>query len=207
MKYLTIILLISTLSCPAMAQEQTLFNGKVESGWYGGPLIKVGQMNGETGFFAGIQGGWIINHSFVLGGKGYMLVNPFEIKGLQNIVVGFGCGGILIEYIISSDKLLHFKIESLIGIGGVYNDVKTYSKYHDPIDFTGDACFVLEPGVNLTLNVSKNMRISAGVTYRFVSGIRYDPGDGYVAARDYDLISDSDLRNISAQLIFEFGVF
>jgi hypothetical protein len=47
--------------------------------------------------FCGGQGGWIINHRFVLGAKGYILVNPVDIEGLQNIVLGFDCGGALLE--------------------------------------------------------------------------------------------------------------
>lgn len=209
MKNLTIILLVVLLSWPAMAQDETLYSGEIESGWYGAPLFNVGQINGETGIFAGLKGGWIINHRFVLGGKWYMLVNPVDIKGLQNIVLGFLGGGALFEYIIASNKLLHFSIESMIGLGGVYNDVKDYAKYHDPIDYTGDACFVLEPGINIILNVTKNVRIGAGATYRYVHGIDYDAGatSRYVNRVDYETISDSDLSGVSAQIVLEFGVF
>ena len=207
MKNFTIILLFVLLSCPLMAQEETLFSGEIESGWYGGPLFKVGQIIGETGFFVGGQGGWIINHRFVLGAKGYILVNPVDVEGLQNIVVGFGCGGALLEYIIASNKLLHFSIESMIGVGGVYNDVKDYTKYHDRLEYTGDACFVLEPGINLMLNVAKHFRIGIGATYRYICGIDYDPGDGNVTRVDYDAISDSDLAGVSAQIILKFGIF
>ena len=207
MKNSTIILLVVLPACPLLAQDETLFHGELESGWYGGPLFKAGQINGETGFFVGGQGGWIINHRFVLGGKGYILVNPVDIEGLQNIVVGFGCGGTLLEYIIASNKLLHFNIESMIGIGGVYNDVKVYKKDHDPIDYTGDACLVLEPGINLMLNVAKNFKIGMGATYRYVSGINYDPGDGNVSIVDYDTLSDSNLTGFSAQVVLKFGVF
>ena len=209
MKNFALILMIVLLSCPAIAQVKTLYNGEFESGWYGAPLFKVGQMDGKTGYFVGGQGGWIINHRFVLGGKGYMLVNPIEIEDLHNIVVGFGCGGVLVEYILASDKLFHFSIESMFGIGGVYNDIKVSERHHDPIDYTGDACFVLEPGINLMLNVTKNFRIGAGATYRFVNGADYDPGAPYRHdnGEDFETISDSNLSGISAQFVLEFGVF
>jgi hypothetical protein len=214
-KYFCIIFLI-LLSGECFAQQdssttqvETLLSGKIESGGYGGPLIKVGQIMDETGFFVGGQGGWIINHQFVLGGKGSVLVNPAEIEGLQNIHVGFACGGVLIKYISNSDKLVHVTFEGMIGLGGVYNDVTDYSKDHDPIDYTGDAGFVLEPGINLELNVANHFRISTGVAYLFVSGIEYDPGAPYqdVIGTDYSQVSDSDLRGISVQLTLEFGVF
>lgn len=214
-KYLCIILLI-LLSTALFAQQdstatqvETLFSGKIESGGYGGPLIKIGQIMGKTCFFAGGQGGWIINHRFVFGGKGYVLVNPVEIEGLQNIHVGFACGGVLIKYISNSDKLVHVTFESMIGLGGVYNDVTDDSKDHDPIDYTGDAGFVLEPGISMELNFTDRFRISTGINYLYVNGIEYDPGAPYqdVIGTNYSHVSDSDLRGLSVQLTFEFGVF
>jgi len=209
MKNPVIILLVALFVCPIMAQEETLFSGDIESGWYGGLTFHIGQMYEETGFFAGGQGGWIINHRLILGAKGYILVNPVEIEDLQNIVVGFACGGVILEYVIASNKLLHFDIESMIGFGGVYNDVKDYTKYHDPIDYTGDACFVLEPGINLMLNVVKNFRIGIGVTYRYVDGINYDAGAPYRTAtgEDYKHITDADLSGVSAKITLKFGSF
>lgn len=207
MKNMVIFLLVISSSFPCMAKEQVMFNSEIESGWYGGALFKAGPIMGETGYFAGLQGGWIINDRFVVGGKGYMLVNPVEVEGLQNIHVGFGYGGLLLEYIFASNQLVHVTVESVIGVGGVYNDVRNYATYHDPLDYTGDACFVMEPGVNLELNVIKQFRIGVGVSYRYVNGIDYDAGKSSVSRVDYDLISDSDLSGISAQIVFKFGDF
>ena len=104
MKNILNILLVVLLYYPVMAQEVTLFSGPIESDGYGGPLFKIGQINGETGVFVGGQGGWIINHRLVLGGKGYGLVNDIEVEGSQDLKLGFGCGGAFFEYIIASNK-------------------------------------------------------------------------------------------------------
>jgi hypothetical protein len=207
MKNMVILLLVISFSYPTMAKDKTLFSSEIESGWYGGASFKVGTIMDETGYFAGLQGGWIINHRFVLGGKGYMLVNPVEVEGLQNIEVGFGYGGILLEYLFTSNHLLHVTVESVIGLGGVYNDIKDYSEYHDPLDYTGDACFVAEPGINMMLRVTRKFRIGVGASYRYVNGIDYDAGKSSVPRVDYDLISDSDLTGMSAQIIIKFGSF
>jgi hypothetical protein len=209
MKYLAIFLLIILYVDPITAQDETLFNDEIESGGYGGLICKIGQMNGNTGIFFGGQGGWIINHRLVLGGKGYILAHPMDIKNLQNISVGFACGGVLLEYIIASSKLLHFNIECMVGAGGVYNDVINYAQYHDPIDYTGDAGLILEPGLNLNFNITTYLRIAAGITYRFINGIEYDAGAPYrnIIGNDYDNISDTDLSGVSAQLVIKFGKF
>ena len=82
------------------AQEETLHSGAFENGWDAGPTFNVGPIMDETGYFIGGKGGWIINHRFVLGAKGYILLNPVDHPGLQNIHVGFGCGGLLLEYMM-----------------------------------------------------------------------------------------------------------
>lgn len=210
MKTMLMVTFLSLSYVPsAISQEETLFGSDIESGWYGGPFLKTGPVNGSLGLFVGGEGGWIINHQFVLGAKGYILTNPVDIDGLQNIDVGFGCGGIFCGYVVASDDLLHFGIENLVGLGGVYNDVKDYAQYHPPMEYTGDACLVVEPGINLLLNVTKNFRLGAGVTYRYVNGIAYDPGAPYrmLNGSDYENISDADVSGMTAQLIFKFGEF
>ena len=72
-KLLTVLLFL--IASNASAQMNTLLQGDIEHGGYGGPVLKVGQINGETKIFMGGQGGWIINNTFVLGGGGWGLVS------------------------------------------------------------------------------------------------------------------------------------
>ena len=188
---------------------EMLVDGDIESGGYGGPVIKIANIMGQTGIFAGGEGGWIINHRFVVGAKAYLLTNTKEPAGLQNIIIGFACGGVLLKYIHEPNRLIHFSFESMVGFGGVYNDVGDYSRPHDPIDFTGDACFVFEPGLKINMNITDFFRIGAGLTYLFVNGVAYDPGYPYreLIGGEYKNISDSDLSGISGQFTLEFGAF
>jgi len=195
LKLTSTILSVCILCCFLTAQTEALFDNEIDSGWTAGLLYKAGQIDGQCVNFLGGQGGWIINHQLVLGGKGYFMVNQVDMEELQNIVLGFGCGGLFLEYIIAPSKVLHFSIESMIGLGGVYNDVKDYSDDHDPIDYTGDSCFIFEPGINMALNVTENLRIATGATYRYVNGIDYDGG-----------VKDN-ISGLSAQIIFQFGEF
>ncbi|MBN1781678.1 hypothetical protein JW948_11165 [bacterium] len=209
MKVMLNVLLSLFLCLPVTARDETLISGEIESGWYGGPVFIVGSVHDNTGFLIGGQGGWIINHRLVLGGKGYILANPFEIENLHNVAVGFGCGGAYIEYILASDKLVHFSVECMIGGGGVYNDVKDFSEYDEPIEYTGDGCFVIEPGVNVMLNIMHNFRVGLGVNYRLVYGADYDAGAPYRSWSDdgYEKISGPDLSGLAVRAILKFGVF
>lgn len=82
MKY-ALFLLFAIITLPVFAQEQTLIgSGEIENGGFGGPVVKVTSINGESAVFVGGRGGWIINHTFVLGGAGYGLVTNVNAKKL-----------------------------------------------------------------------------------------------------------------------------
>lgn len=187
------------------AQEETLLGSdEVSNGGFGGPVVKYVQIKGEPGVLVGGRGGWIINHTFVLGGGGYGLVNdiksdnpPYLYEGnLYNTYLNFGYGGVELEYIFQSDQLLHFSVYSLIGGGSISYRNEFFNENHDMNwDSSNDAFFVFEPAVNAELNVISFMRIAAGVSYRFIGGANFES------------IKNSDLAGPSASLTFKFGKF
>ncbi len=195
MKSLLFIFIVLLLPYIAKSQQETLVTSTIESGAYGGPLIKFGGINGEPGVFIGGQGAWIINHQFAIGGKGYALINEVEAENLQNVKLEFGLGGVLLEYIIQSDKLLHFNVHTMIGAGGVRYAVINYRIPSGSIDYSEDGVFIMEPGADLVLNINNFFRVGAGLTYRIVSGV------------DYENLSNNDLSGLSAHIVLKFGVF
>jgi hypothetical protein len=183
MRRLALVLpLIFAGSSVAAAQERTLVGGGLESGGFGAPVVKFSDIGGEFAVFAGARGGWIINHTLVLGLGGYGLASSIgDYPGERE--VEFGYGGLELEYINSSDDIVHFTILTLIGAGGV-----------TALFDEGEAVFVLEPAANLEVNVTKWFRLGAGGGYRFVSGA--------------DLVlSDDDLSAFFGVLTFKFGGF
>ncbi|PLX19321.1 MAG: hypothetical protein C0599_11045 [Salinivirgaceae bacterium] len=202
-------IVFALISITVCAQNETLFKIPIKNGVYGATVAKVGPINNEPGVFLGFQGGWIINNRLVLGGKFNMLSNPIEPAGLYNINVGFIGGGAFFEYIFASSKLLHFTAEATVGSCMVYNDVARYAEEHDPIAYTGDSGFMLEPGANIVLNITNNFRLGVGATYRLVTNINYDAGAPYQDAENsnYDFISGSDLSGFTGQIVLKYGLF
>jgi hypothetical protein len=193
MKRLAVLLLVLALAGPALAEDEVLIGGDIESGGYGAVVVKYGRIMGADGVFVGGQGGWIINHSFVLGLGGYGLANNIGIQDSDCLFLGFGYGGLLLEYIVASQKLVHFSVQVLIGGGGVSYFEAGHS--HDHSIDEGDAFFALEPGGNLMLNLHKHVRVGVGGTYRYVGGA------------DYKGLSDSDLSGFTGHIIVKFGSF
>ena len=110
--------------------------------------------------------------------------------------INFGYGGLELEYIIQSDRLIHSSVCMLIGAGGVsYRhellDDDSWDEWNSP----SDAFFVFEPSANVELNIISFFRINAGVSYRFISGANLDD------------LKNNDLAGPSATLTLKFGKF
>ena len=195
MKTILLCSALALIALPIVAQEKTLISGDIESGGYGGPVLQVTQINKQTAVLVGGVGGWIINHTIVLGGGGYGLVTDVTAKypdpfyGSQYLSVGYG--GLYLEYIASSDEVIHLSVGALIGAGNVgYKNQEMFSMNRSMDNF-----FVLEPNIQVNLNVTQFFRISAGANYRWVTGVRND------------ITSDADLSGPSGMLILRFGMF
>jgi hypothetical protein len=216
MRYILILAGIS-LGLWAYTQEddtefQTIFGSDFSSGGYGAPELKLGKVNNEMSLLLGGKGGWIIGHKFVLGGGGYGLTtnNTFNytenIEGIdstRNLKIDMGYGGILLEYIAMPKKAVHLAFPVLIGAGGAALSVKTYDKVNNvnPEDWTvydlveSSAFFVVEPGVNIELNMVKFFRLNLGASYRYISGI------------DLQRLDKNALSDFSFNLGLKFGKF
>jgi hypothetical protein len=196
MKMKLILVLLLLAASPLYAQEETLLGeGEISHGGYGGPEVKFTNINNQFGLLVGGRGGWIINHTIVLGGAGYGLTNAVDAKVLgpdSAKYLAFGYGGFVIEWIIKSDKLVHFSVYSLIGGGGAgfRKDLD-----NDNAEDRSDACLVIEPGATVELNVTKFLRLSLGASYRYINGIT-------TAATSVESLSGP-----SVSLLLKFGKF
>ncbi len=195
MKY-HLFLLFGLFTLPVFAQEQTLIGaGEIENGGFGGPELKITSINGETAVFMGGRGGWIMNHTFSLGGAGYGLVTNVHSKNADSVhqFIHMGYGGLDLEYITSSNDLIHLSLGLLIGAGGIgfKNNLEDVVDHHP----TMESFFVLEPSVHANLNVTRFFRIAGGVSYRYINGVKNS------------LSTNTDMSGLSGVLTLMFGKF
>jgi len=183
-----ITILLAAATSAAHGQERTLITGGVESGGMGAPVVKFTQVSNEFSVLVGGRGGWIINHTFLIGGGGYGLANDVDLDGLQpRRDVEFGYGGLELEYINSSNSLIHFTLQGLVGGGGLTTRVQGI--------YESEAVFVLEGGANLMLNVTPYFRMGFGGGYRWVTDV------------DIVILSSADMSAPYGALTFKFGKF
>lgn len=180
-------------------QAQTLFDGDVTHGGFGGPVFKIGEVAGSTGFWLGGRGGWVIaldqNHSISLGGGGFGLLTDHPVPAThindEDLYALNGYGGFIFEYTNNSAKLIHFTTSALIGAGGLMLRDHSFQDVDDDVD----SYFVFEPGLNVELNVTKFFRIAAGASYRYTNGInRFG-------------FTDKDFSGIQGVITLKFGKF
>jgi hypothetical protein len=203
MKKILLFILIAVGSA-VYAQEQTLMGQEeISNGGFGAPVIKFTSINSQFGVLVGGKGGWIIDHSIVLGAAGYGLVNNVEgtlVSSGDKMLLNFGYGGFDMGYIISSDKIVHMSVNVLIGGGVVshrvdYNVLDWNWSISDLGTINTNKFFVAEPEVNVELNLVKFFRIDIGASYRFISGINRNG------------LTNSDLSGPSAIMTLKFGKF
>ena len=194
MRKWSIVILFILLVAPLLAQEETLFGNQFHSGGYGGPVWKVGLVNGKIGMFSGGRGGWIINHTIAIGGGGYDLIMDVETDQISDdgkpIYLDLSYGGFELEYIHQSDKLIHWTIHTMFCSG------KAKLKEHDPTQaIETDRFYMIEPSFNFDINISKWFRLGFGASYRIALGV------------DLAGITSSNLSGPSGLIILKFGCF
>lgn len=192
MKQCITLIVLVLLSIPGMGQQKTLVSGDIDHGGYGGPELKLTALNGESELLVGGRGGWIIDHTFVIGGGGYGLTT--EIPMSDSTLLNFGYGGLDLEFIVKSDELIHFTVGTLIGAGGTGLRNRILDENFTE-EFETDPFFVLEPRITAELNVTDFFRIGIGVSYRYISGV------------DKFNLSESELSGISGIFVCKFGAF
>ncbi len=150
--------------------------------------MKFTEVNNEFSMLIGGRGGRIINHTFLIGGGGYGLVNDVDIDGFPpRRDVEFGYGGLELEYINNSNGLVHFTLWGLVGGGGL--TTRSYGV------FESQAVFVLEGAAHLMLNVAPYFRMGFGGGHRWVTDV------------DVVVMSSAALSAPFGSLTFKFGKF
>jgi hypothetical protein len=183
----------------------------------GGKINKIGLVGSVYGQFAGINGAFkpsgggsvsfLFNERLGIGLSAYQFFNPNRTQG--QLVTRASIAGVQLEYNTNPNKMVHFSFPLLIGAGSAssdssYNRKSSRDFYRgsrgDGSDFyhsrNGRPNFaVIQPGVNVEVNVLKNMAVFGGVNYRIAVG-----------SSSTDL-SNKNLSGLGIQAGLKVGIF
>lgn len=182
---------------------QTLMGQNNAVGAYGSISIKYTEMENKDAFVFGARAGLIMGHMMTLGlgGAGFFNDVQYNPAAMQDISLAGGYGGFFFEPIIMPKYPVHISIPVLIGAGGVavvsVNDDDDWNDHYK--SEASDAYLVIEPGIEIELNVTRFFRFCVGGYYRYTSNVDIeDPM--------FDVPTDI-LRGFSGGVTFKFGKF
>jgi len=182
-------------------QMKTLFGGEnISHGGYGAVNLYYSQIDHKDAILIGAEGGWIINHKLTLGLAGFGFINDIYFNNINDnkrFYLAGGYGGLLIAPIIMPQRPVHVSIPIIIGAGGIaYTSNNDWSRDRDKWEtYDSDAFFIIEPGVNIELNLISFIRLSIGGKYRITSNINLKNFDSHV------------LNGFSVGMSLKFGKF
>ena len=192
------------LNVHAFSQNvHTVFKkGVTASGGYGAATNQFTTIRGKFANLSGIDGGWYLNHRFMIGAAGSAVTNnlrvpaQFSTDPTNDMSYEYGQFGLMTEYVINSEKAVHFAVSLFSGAGFTlqYQRYGLHGNYGDNIR-DENWFFVAEPGVQVEVNLFKWMRFSPGVSYRKSFG-----SDGLG-------MKDKDVSNVSYNATLKFGKF
>lgn len=201
---------------------QTLFNNHTlyRVGGFGGPIVEFSSLNGAFSVANGGGGGLIINNIFV-GGYGlgvstnhymdFYYAHPASSSSYAHWYgydrINFGHGGFWMGYASQPLKAFHVAASTKMGWGAIsITDSKAGSNYS--LYNIVDEVFVIQPQLELQLNLLRWMRLNIGLGYRFVTGIdkKYlDMNAGQLSWKPY--FHKKDFNSMTGSIGFYFGKF
>jgi hypothetical protein len=209
MRLVLLVSLLLALPFGAAAQEpadtvrgretQTLLGAAVRHGGYGAPVYGATRINGELVYLRGTRGAWVINmtedHALNVGIGRYRTATGFApgapvVPGSVQPELRTSYGGLELEYVNRTGRLVHYSVQTLIGSG-----VVRYRERDLPVERTRDSYFVVQPGANVNLNVTSWFRLTGGVLYRHAGGVALDG------------TSSAELSGPASYLMLRFGRF
>lgn len=200
---LTMMILLVSIAYSRAQEIQTVFKpGK--SGGYGAITNSFTTINGKYANLAGFYGGWYVNKKFLIGIGASAVTNDIPVLPANSTIPGvdmsyaYGQFGLVTEYVVASDKMLHVGFHLFTGAGFTAQYQRSnWDNDYEPNQSNLDENFftVVEPGIQVELNLLKWMRFSPGVSYRATFG------------SDATGLSDNDLSNLSYNLTLKFGKF
>lgn len=186
---------------------KTLFDSKGSFGGFLGFNMKVGDVNGQSALLLGGSISSVFSSKVNIGLAGYGLTthvdgDTYDQEG-ELYQLDMGYGGLLIEPVIANKEVVHLTVPLILGAGGAGLRRDRFPRPQDPngnndnyyYHHESDAFVVIEPGLNVEINLMQNIRMGIGASYRYI----YD--------NDLEGLSDSELSGFTGNIGFKFGWF
>jgi len=155
-------------SAPADSSPTTqiLFEPQTQFPAQGGPAFKVAFLNEGSAMLVGGRGEFMLGESLGIGVASYSLSSEM-IPTYNNAKhdLGFSYGGISVDDSFYPRRLFYFNTSCLVALGQASSASLVANSGRDHVDF-----LVLEPEVNWMVNVTQELRVGLGFSWRILAG-------------------------------------
>ena len=173
-------------------QMQTLFGFDSKITGSGTLDTKLTRLNDSDAIIIGAHGGVIFNSFFYFGIGAYSTVTNNSFPGVfpkETLDMHMGYTGFMMGFNFMPTKVVHLSTPLFVGVGNL-------SLEHNDVFVENSAFLLVEPGLQLEINVVNFMKLGLGVGYRMVHG-----------ANLRNEITDGELSNWSGNFSVTFGKF
>jgi hypothetical protein len=180
---------------------KTLLGRHREGGAYGAFTTGYSVIDNRHAVLLGGRFGWLSSHSIGIGFGATGFINEFHYEPLldREVSLAGGYGGLYIEPILFPRFPVHLSFPVLFGAGGI-SYVSKENSPNDNLIQDSEAFLLVEPGVEIELNLTRFCRLAVGATYRLPSS--FDIG------LSGNKIADAEaLKGVSYTLSLKFGRF
>jgi hypothetical protein len=161
--------LLSLLPALALANPgtETLLKTDTSFPAQGGPAVKFAYINGGNALIMGGGGSLLLGETTGLGAGVYSLasdVTSTDASGLKRDI-SFTYGGLILDNFFVPHKVMFLNLSTLAGWGSATGSQRVASGAKDITSF-----FIVEPEFNVMLNVTRELRMGFGLSYRLLAG-------------------------------------
>jgi hypothetical protein len=150
----------------------------IENGFVLAPDFKYTEIDHSSAKLAGVYGGWVYDHTLLLGAAGYWQTN-------QTAGSRMSYGGALVKWLVQDTEPVGFSLGALVGGGETRlpTTVSFVSFDHDVHDnmppvmttqsgtlLVREQFFVFEPEADVSVKLAPQVRLAVGVGYRVIGG-------------------------------------
>jgi hypothetical protein len=171
-------------------------------GGYGELSLLYSAIDQRDALTFGARGAVLLGHGLALGicGSGFINDPKAYSEFSERVSITGGYGGFFFEPILLPRFPVHIAIPVTVGVGGVsVARIYEYNDYDDYYPEESDAYLVVEPGIELELNITRFCRFSIGGYYRYTTDVEM--------AIDGVTLPGNLLQGFSGGVNFKFGKF
>lgn len=180
-------------------QVKTLLSKYNEIKGFGALDIKMTDVISKRAMIAGAYGGVIVNKQIMLGLGGYGFATNVDISSnaTEDIDLEGGYGGLMLGLIIAPREIVHVTLPLFVGAGTFHRVDERFEFAQQITDVTleSSSFAVIEPGLQLEVNISKSVRLNFGASYRYIQGT------------SLSTIRDKDLSDFAGNVTLKVGKF